>query len=139
MALAHASIIAIDPGALDGQSRLCRVGQGGGASVLANNKPPGAVYTAVAAEPSGTVIVASDPNGGTQELWRFDSLSGAMTPVAKGGKLVYTLGVTIDADREILVADRRNGVVRVNAATGAQSIVSTGGSFVTPTGIAVWR
>ena len=48
--------------------------------------------------------------------------------------LVNHFGVAVEADASILIVDRRNGVVRVNPATGAQALLSTGGSLGGPSG-----
>ena len=85
--------------------------------------------------------------GGASGVIRVDPATGVETPVSAGGFLVQPFGIAIEASGNILVADASafgglcpggcGGVVRVNPATGAQSIVSTGGFFVDPFGIAI--
>jgi len=85
--------------------------------------------------------------GGASGVIRVDPATGVETPVSAGGFLVQPFGIAIEASGNLVVADASafgglcpggcGGVVRVNPATGAQSIVSTGGFFVDPFGIAI--
>ena len=73
---------------------------------------------------------------------RVDPATGAQTTVSSGGSFVNPLGIAVEADGDILVADAdafggHGGAIRVDPATGAQTTVSAGGSFVSPVGIAV--
>jgi hypothetical protein len=47
------------------------------------------------------------------------------------------MGIAFEHNGTAVVIDRRNGVVRVDPATGAQSIVSRDGNLETPISVAV--
>jgi streptogramin lyase len=124
---------AFDP-ALSFQTHLFRIDQRGSASILAHRNPPGAIYWGIAIERTGNVLVAHNPNGPQRELLRFHPTTGAMTKVTSGNKLVNHFGVAVEANGAIVVIDRKNGLVRVDPATGTQTMVSTGGNLAGPIG-----
>jgi hypothetical protein len=73
-------------------------------------------------------------------LFRVDPISGVPTTLSQGAKFVGgPFGIALEASGKIVAIDRVNGVVRVDPATGTQSIVSRGDLFsdVGLTGIAV--
>lgn len=50
-----------------------------------------------------------------------------MTKVSEGNKLVgHHYGLAVEANGSIVVSDVRNGVIRVNPATGTQTTISEG-------------
>jgi len=57
-----------------------------------------------------------------------------VTKVASGGKLVNHFGVGVEANGRIVVIDRVNGVVRIDADNGSQTVVSSGGDLTGPIG-----
>ena len=128
--IAEADIAGLD-------SRLHRVDHGVGASILAINKPQGAIYSGVTIDRDGNILVVDTPNHSPQGVLRFHPVTGAPTTVSEGQKLVSPIGIAVEANGPILVADRRNGIIRIDPASGAQTTVSAGGSFSTPIGVAV--
>ena len=72
--------------------------------------------------------------GGCGGVIRVDARSGTQTMVSAGGSFVIPLGIAVEADGNILVADSdafggKGGVIRVDPATGEQTEVSTGKKF----------
>lgn len=121
-------------------SRLIRVDRTSGtATVVAVDRPPGAIYQGAAVDQGGRILVANDPNHGTKELHRFDPVSGGSTTVSAGQKFVRPMGVALEASGTILVADFVSGVLRVDPNGGAQTTVSAGDKLVDPCGVAVAR
>ena len=49
------------------------------------------------------------------------------------------LGVAVEASGAILVADPHSGIIRIDPATGVQTIAAKGGSLSFPSGVAVVR
>ena len=85
----------------------------------------------VAVEADGDILVAGSG------IVRVDPLTGDQELVSRGGILSGSLtGIALEADGQILVADRSNDkLFRVDPTTGAQSVVSSGGLFVEPFGV----
>lgn len=85
--------------------------------------------------------------GGTGGVIRVDPLTGAQTTVSSGDNFHGPTGIALDAAGHILVADVDFGgspgvsgpgaIIRVDPTTGAQTVVSTGGTFVGPVRVAV--
>lgn len=86
-------------------------------------------------------------SGGTGGVIRVDPLTGAQTAVSSGGNFHGPTGIALDAAGYILVADVDFGgspgvsgpgaIIRVDPSTGAQTVISSGGSFVGPVRVAV--
>src|SRR6266508_4141548 len=77
---------------------------------------------------------------------RVDPVTGAQSILSSGGFLTYPWGIAIDQDGNFVVADAgastsgscaNCGLSRVDAVSGAQTVISTGGFFATPTGVVV--
>ena len=78
---------------------------------------------------------------------RVDPVTGAQTTASSGGSFVDPIGITVEADGTILIADRfagptffTGGLIRVDPANGAQTILSslsTGDDLTNPTAVAV--
>src|SRR5215216_3306084 len=99
-------------------------------------RDPYVVYTANTF-PSGAVILRTDP------------ATGSLVEVSRNGPqgtlFVRPFDLAVEADGNLLVADmgvpnqKDGSVIRVDPLTGTQSLVSRGGEFFDPAGIAVAR
>jgi hypothetical protein len=127
---------------------------GGGGFVIAVNTSTGAqtltkslgcvALGGVAVESAGTLLVAeSDTNtvdGGPAvpaKIVRLNPTTGATTTLSTGGVLQSPQGVALDASGDLLVADAKSGLLRIDRATGAQSVVSSGDQLGGANGLAV--
>ncbi|MBI5709497.1 MAG: hypothetical protein HZC42_04220 [Candidatus Eisenbacteria bacterium] len=103
----------------------------------------GAALLAAAPAPAVTLrpgdLVILDNCAGHNRVYHVDHATGAMSWVAAARLLADPSDVAVHPDGRILVADRTNGVVAIDPATGAQSVLSSGGLFSGgwPGGIAV--
>lgn len=96
----------------------------------------------IARESGGTLILALtnfdtdnvNPSGGT--ILRVNPANGQMDTVSTGLNLVSPIGVDLEANGNIVVADSQTGIVRVNRNTGAQTVISSGGLLDGAQGIA---
>jgi len=79
-------------------------------------------------------IISVDPNTGAKKI------------ISSGGLFVTPIDLTIDANGDILVADLVElipgtpgigRIIKVDPDTGAQTLISSGGIFVSPNGVAV--
>lgn len=78
---------------------------------------------------------------------RVDLRTGVQSTVSSGGHLLNPFGLAISSSGDLLVADfgaagissttADGRLVRINALTGAQSLVSSGGNLVNPTDVAI--
>ena len=77
---------------------------------------------------------------------RVDPVTGMQSVISSGGFFTHPWGIAIDGAGNFVVADAGAstsgscvscGLIRVNAVTGAQTLISTGGFFATPSGVAV--
>src|SRR6267142_2515090 len=84
-------------------------------------------------------ILAVDPStqGGSGGVIRIDPTTGAQTVVSAHGFFQEPVGIAIEADGNIVVADRLSGIIRVNPLAGAQTVVHAGPPFVDLFGIAL--
>ena len=106
---------------------------------------PGAEFhnpAGVAVEPDGIMWVVEDRHGVGPSLVRYDSTSGQRTLLTSRGLLRGPFRVAIDPGGDFVVSDPdmvdgQGRLVRVDRQTGAQSVLSQGGHFVHPFGIAV--
>jgi hypothetical protein len=90
--------------------------------------------------------VRADPPGGRGGLIRVDPRTGTQTVVSSGDLLAWPVGLAVEADGNVVIADReafgdattaRGGLVRVDRQTGKQSKVSAGGLVQSPSRVAV--
>lgn len=131
---------------------------GGGGGVLAVDPQTG-VQTLVSfgggfvdpigivVDPSGTIYVAdANAYGASGGIIKVNRNTGDQTKVSSGGYFVDPIGMVMDSDGSLLVADQTafasvgvdtGGIIRVNPATGEQTVVCSGGNFHEPTGIAI--
>lgn len=87
---------------------------------------------------AGDVVLVDANSFGTGAVYRIDPTIGAQDVISSGGLFFSPLGVALEPDGNILLADSgAGGVIRVDPGTGAQTFVSVGGSLVAPTGVAV--
>jgi sugar lactone lactonase YvrE len=104
---------------------------------------------AIALEADGGILVTNYASGNGAVL-RVDPVTGARTTVSTnasppgGPSLAAPLGITVESDGSILVADSGTAaVIRIDPVTGARTTVSSNASpagapgFAQPTGIAV--
>ena len=76
---------------------------------------------------SGDIIVADSLD---KQVEAVNPETGAKVPVSTGGNFVLPAGIAFDGDGNILVVDRDafagedGGVIRIDKATGAQTVVS---------------
>jgi Ca2+-binding RTX toxin-like protein len=106
----------------------------------------------IAIDANGNLIV-TDPNafgipgvGGPGGIVRVDPQTGTQTIVSSSGIFSGPIGIVIDANGNIIVADSTQndgfngglgGIIKVNPLTGDQTLISSEGSFVAPVGIAI--
>jgi hypothetical protein len=153
-------ILVADPDVFDGGGAVFRVDPATGVqtTVSANGIPPGGPTfnnpRGMAVEPDDDIIVIDSTGfGGT--VIRVDPVTGACTTVSANGSpaggpsFANPVGVAIEADGDILVADTSafsdsgGGVIRIDPATGARTTVSANSSptgdpsFRDPQGVAV--
>ena len=140
VALDAAENVIIAEGDISGQeSVLHRVDQGVGHSILASGSPPGAMYSGVAIEPGGGILVTDGQGHPAPRLLRFHPVTGAVDTVSQGQKFGSPLGVAVEATGAILVADPHSGIIRIDPGTGVHTIVTERGSLSFPSGVAVVR
>jgi sugar lactone lactonase YvrE len=103
-----------------------------------------APYAADAATLQPGDIVVTDVGSGM--LLQINPQTGVQTIISSGGHFFNPWGVAVEASRSVLVVDtdafgggvqRHGGVIRVDPSTGGQTVVSSGGFFKTPRGIAL--
>jgi sugar lactone lactonase YvrE len=106
-----------------------------GAPTVLTNRELTITY-GLALEISGNLLV----NTGlfSAAVTRVDAVTYSDAAVSAGGSLTpLLLGVAIESSGSIIVVGDGTGVVRLDAITGAQTVVSTGGEFQTPFGVAI--
>jgi sugar lactone lactonase YvrE len=101
----------------------------------------------IAVAASGDLFVVDQAAFGTGAVFRVDPGTGAQTLISSGGNFASPYNLALEADGSILVADPNafgpgcgpgtGAIVRVNPTSGAQTIVSSGGNFACPGGVAV--
>jgi len=140
VALDEAGNVIVIENDISGQdSVLHRVGEGVGHRILASGSPPGAMYSGVATESGGGILVTDGQGHPAPRLLRFDPITGAVNIVSQGQKLGSPLGVAVEASGAILIADPHSGIIRADPRTGAQTIVTERGSLSFPSGVSVVR
>jgi hypothetical protein len=150
---ANGDLIVVDPEAFGGP---CPGGCGGvirvdpvtGAQTTVSSGGSFSDPVGVAIAPNGDILVVdSGAFGGPGGIIRVDPVTGAQTTVSSAGSFFTPAGIAIAANGDFLVADADafggpcpngcGGVIRVDPVTGAQTTVSSGGSFFDPVGIAI--
>jgi hypothetical protein len=89
----------------------------------------------VAVEQDGTLYVAGD-----QQVVRVNPATGAKSVLATGPPLSDPRAIDIEADGDLVVADGRyagGSVIHVDRQSGTKSVLTSGGLFRVPAGIAV--
>ena len=98
--------------------------------------------TGVAVDTDGIIWVLEDRQGVGPSLVRYDSTTGQRTLLSSGGLLRGLFRVVVEPSGSFVVSDPdmvdgHGRLVRVTRQGGAQSVLSEGGHFVHPFGIAV--
>jgi DNA-binding beta-propeller fold protein YncE len=101
----------------------------------------------IAVAANGDFFVVDQAAFGTGAVFRVDPGSGAQTLISFGGNFASPYNLAIEADGNILVADPNafgpgcgpgtGAIFRVDPMSGVQTILSSGGSFACPGGVAV--
>ena len=95
------------------------------------------VPSGIQVEADGSLVVVNQGFlGAPPALLRIDPGTGAQTVLSSTGLLSQPRGLGLEADGSLVVADL-GFVVRIDAQSGAQSLVSTGGNLAALGGIAV--
>ncbi len=128
--------------------RIIRVDSLTGAQSLVAEGAPMVDPAGLAIAPGGTIYVADNyeaDNSGA--VIRVDPSSGAKTKVSEGGGLDLPFGILVDRDGSLVVSNRAlpgvcapalgGNLVRVQPADGAQQVISSGGLFSYPLGVAL--
>jgi streptogramin lyase len=106
----------------------------GAVSALAAG-PPLLFPVGVTVAPDGNLIVTDN---GVPGVFRVDVRTGAVTPITTGGLLNTPSGVALAPNGQILLADEDVGIIRVDPATGAQTLLRNNGApLANPYGIEV--
>src|SRR6267143_2998042 len=95
-------------------------------------------WAQVTINPGDILVTDAVGSGGGGAIVRIDPTSGAQTMVSQGGSLAQPVALAIEADGEIVTANRYlPGVVRVDPRTGTQTIVASGPPLIDPFGLAL--
>ena len=106
--------------------------------------------TGIVLDDNGNIIVADNGNfdaGIGAAVIRVDPVTGAQTVVSSGGDFISPGGIAFDASGKIVLVDSNafiggspfydGAVFRVDPVTGTQTVISSVGIFVNPSGVAV--
>ena len=82
----------------------------------------------------GDIVIAdpsagrNSPGGSTGEgaLFLINAATGAQTLISQGSLLTESVGVVVESNGMLVVADRVNGIIRVDPSTGGQTLLPTG-------------
>jgi len=107
-------------------------------------------WAQVTLSPGDILVVDANAFGGTGGVIKVNPSTGGQTPVACNlnvttgclivgtpGFLSEPVGIVIESSGNIVVTDRISGVIRINPATGAQSLLASGTPLIDPFGLAV--
>lgn len=100
-------------------------------------------FTALATSANGRVFVGRHGSTASGEILELDIESGSFTQVSIGGLLAnWPSAIAVDHDGTLVVSNRApNGlpteVLRIDPATGAQSLITSGGLLTAPTALAI--
>ena len=119
-------------------SRIRRIDTAGVVTDPIVNEPPGAIYFGLAIAQNGDLFAVSHGNGpGNKRLVRLRLGLPTSFPVSDDGLILAPFGVAVEPTGRVIVIDAVSGVIRIDPSSGAQEVVSSGGSFVQPLGIVV--
>jgi DNA-binding beta-propeller fold protein YncE len=133
---ASGDVIVTEPDESGLHSRLHRLMRSGSQQMLRDG-PTGHIYGGVALDANGDILVAASMVHDPGRVLRFDRTGQDMQTIAAGGNLVFPIGIAVDHRGAILVANSGRNVIRIDPASGTQTPVSSGGSFESPTGVAI--
>ena len=117
--------------------QVVRVAPHSGGQTLVHSS--GKVYQDIAVKPDGDYAVVNLPSATSSGLFNVKHDTGAETQINTGHNFGDgPTGVVIGPDGHYYVAELgKRAVIRVDKTTGAETVVSQGGHFVSPSGIAV--
>jgi len=120
----------------DGGKALHVIPASGAQHVVLNN---GWLFQDVAVRPDGNYVVVNLPSATQSGLFLIDHESGAISKLNTGTHFGDgPMGVVIGKDGHYYIAELgARGVIRVDKNTGAETVVSQGGHFISPSGIAL--
>jgi hypothetical protein len=92
----------------------------------------------IAIAANGDIFVANQGffPGGVNHIIRVNPATGAQAVVFSSSSILPA-AIALDAQGDIVAADFFGSVVKVDAVTGTPTVVSSGGSLVSPVGIAI--
>jgi sugar lactone lactonase YvrE len=139
--------------ALTGRGAIIRVDSLTGAQTIVSSSDDFVDPIGIVVDGSGDIwMVDRSAFGGYGAVFKVDSLTGAHTTVSSGGFFGDPTGIALAGNGDILVTDNTGdgipltpdcltgspgGVIRVDPVTGAQTILSTCGSFYDPARIVI--
>lgn len=118
----------------DGGKVLHVVPASGAQHVVLNN---GWLFQDIAVRPDGDYVVVNLPSATPSGLFRIDHNTGVISKLNTGTHFGDgPMGVVIGTDGHYYVAELgARAVIRVDKDTGAETVVSQGGHFISPSGI----
>lgn len=119
----------------DGGKLIHVVPASGAQHVLLNN---GWLWQDVAVLPDGSFAAVNLPSATRSGVFRIDHAGGSVSQINTGSKFGDgPTGIVLGKDGQLYVSELgRRAVIRVDPASGAETVVSQGGHFISPSGIA---
>ncbi len=144
----NGNLIVIDKEAFDGSGGVIRVNPMTGQQTPVSSGGFFVTPTGIAIAPNGDIMVTDGGAfHGTGGLIRIDPSTGTQSEFSSGGDFRFPVDIAIGSDGEIFVLDRTafyntstgqgGAVFRIDPLTGAQTVISSGETFLYVAGIAV--
>lgn len=99
----------------------------------------GVIYVGLAVKGRDLIVVSNGNGSANKRVFQFEQGTPESFLVSADGLLKNPFGAVVEPSGQVVVADRVNGIVRLDSVNQTQTLVASGGSLQSPIAVALAR